>query len=184
MKAISLHQPWASAVALGSKRVETRHWATKYRGPLAIHAAKRLNKNELIYHACTWNWCGALAAAGKQMGDGKSLWDLLPFGAIVATCELMDCRPSGSFTGDEIDAARRPDGVFNDSLDWTERQMGNFELGRFGWVLDKIQPLAAPIPFKGLQGFFNVPDDVMRMYGKSVANAIAYHGDIDGDFDY
>ena len=35
MKAISLWQPWASAVALGSKRVETRSWSTSYRGPLA-----------------------------------------------------------------------------------------------------------------------------------------------------
>lgn len=38
MKALTLHQPWASLVALGVKTVETRGWATSYRGPLAIHA--------------------------------------------------------------------------------------------------------------------------------------------------
>lgn len=38
MKALTLHQPWATLVAIGAKTVETRGWATKHRGPLAIHA--------------------------------------------------------------------------------------------------------------------------------------------------
>lgn len=188
MRAVSLHQPWASAVALGAKRIETRSWSTKYRGPLAIHAAKRLNKNELIHYGCVWNWCGALRGAGKRMGDGKLLWDLLPFGAIVATCNVVDCRDSGSFTGHEIDAPRRPDRIGNslleEGLQWTERQMGDFTLGRFGWVLENIQALATPVPFKGMQGFFNVPDELLRPHEIACANAAAYHGDIDGDFDY
>jgi hypothetical protein len=43
IKAISLWQPWASLMALGLKRHETRHWPTAYRGPIAIHAAKTLD---------------------------------------------------------------------------------------------------------------------------------------------
>lgn len=39
MKALTLTQPWASLVALGEKRIETRSWGTSYRGELAIHAA-------------------------------------------------------------------------------------------------------------------------------------------------
>src|SRR6266496_247116 len=42
MKAISLWQPWATLMALNFKKVETRIWETKYRGPLAIHAAQRV----------------------------------------------------------------------------------------------------------------------------------------------
>ena len=42
MKALTLWQPWASLVALGHKRIETRCWSTKYRGDLAIHAAAKL----------------------------------------------------------------------------------------------------------------------------------------------
>lgn len=42
MKALTLWQPWASLVALGHKRIETRCWETKYRGTLAIHAAAAL----------------------------------------------------------------------------------------------------------------------------------------------
>jgi hypothetical protein len=42
VKALTLHQPWASLVAAGVKMIETRSWSTRYRGPLAIHAgAKR-----------------------------------------------------------------------------------------------------------------------------------------------
>ncbi|MBP0020973.1 MAG: ASCH domain-containing protein, partial [Cyanobacteria bacterium SBLK] len=31
-KAISLWQPWASLIAMGRKKFETRHWSTDYRG--------------------------------------------------------------------------------------------------------------------------------------------------------
>lgn len=41
MKALTLHQPWASLIAAGVKTIETRSWSTRYRGPLAVHAGKR-----------------------------------------------------------------------------------------------------------------------------------------------
>lgn len=40
MKAISLHQPWASMVAQGSKTIETRFWSTSHRGDLLIVSTK------------------------------------------------------------------------------------------------------------------------------------------------
>ena len=40
MKMLTLHQPWASLIAVGVKTIETRSWSTPYRGPLAIHAGK------------------------------------------------------------------------------------------------------------------------------------------------
>jgi hypothetical protein len=40
MKAISLKQPWANLVASGKKTIETRKWATKYRGDLVICSSK------------------------------------------------------------------------------------------------------------------------------------------------
>jgi len=39
VKTLTLSQRWATLVALGAKRIETRSWRTSYRGPLAIHAA-------------------------------------------------------------------------------------------------------------------------------------------------
>ena len=34
VKALTLTQPWATLVAIGAKRIETRSWSTRYRGPL------------------------------------------------------------------------------------------------------------------------------------------------------
>lgn len=42
MKVITIWQPWASLIVLGHKKIETRGWATKYRGPLLIHAAANI----------------------------------------------------------------------------------------------------------------------------------------------
>ena len=47
MKTLTLLQPWAMLVALEAKRIETRSWGTWYRGPLAIHADKRMPKAAL-----------------------------------------------------------------------------------------------------------------------------------------
>lgn len=43
MKAISLKQPWANYIASGQKTVETRKWATKYRGKILIVSSKSPN---------------------------------------------------------------------------------------------------------------------------------------------
>jgi hypothetical protein len=42
---LTLTQPWASLVVLGSKKLETRGWRTNYHGPLLIHAAKNMPKD-------------------------------------------------------------------------------------------------------------------------------------------
>lgn len=155
--AISLWQPWATAIALGSKRIETRHWATAYRGPLLIHAAKRRVLTELIQMNCSYNWQGALHNAwGKE-----KIWETIPFGSLVAVCELVECRKTDTFTVAELDTKRRAPGEKTDHCAWTERQMGNFEPGRFGWVLENIRPLADPVPYRGSQGFFYVDQSLV-----------------------
>jgi hypothetical protein len=159
MRAISLWQPWATAVALGSKRVETRHWATSYRGPLAIHAAKRRVQAELQHYTSCWNWVGAMRGAGWAFGTPTSqLIDALPFGAVVAVCELVDCRRSEDFSLGELEARRREDRDATGAYAWTERQMGDFGAGRYGWALDNIRPLRKPLTWRGGQSFFQVPD--------------------------
>lgn len=41
IKAISIHQPWASMIALGPKTIEVRSWLTKHRGDLLIASTKQ-----------------------------------------------------------------------------------------------------------------------------------------------
>ncbi|MCI7403953.1 MAG: ASCH domain-containing protein [Pyramidobacter sp.] len=36
IKGLSVRQPWANQIVCGTKTVEWRSWATKYRGPLLI----------------------------------------------------------------------------------------------------------------------------------------------------
>jgi hypothetical protein len=143
MRAISLWQPHASAIPAGLKTIETRSWATDYRGPLAIHAAKRWTKAERAF----WQWMvreperfvarAAFAALGIEDADD------LPRGAIVATCEVYDCKPSVLLTQKYGPATK------------VEQQWGNFESGRFGWLLRNIVPLKVPVPCVGRQGFFS-----------------------------
>lgn len=160
MRALSLWQPWASAIAVGAKRVETRSWATPYRGLVAIHAAKRMNQMELIGFKSSWNWCGALRSLGVVMGGREALWDVLPFGAVVAVAEIVACLAVGDFTGRELDSPRRPDGPNPEHYEWTERQMGDFSLGRYGWRLANVRALVEPIPMRGFQGLWELDAEV------------------------
>ena len=41
MRIVSIKQPWATLIARGLKDVENRTWATRYRGPVLIHASLR-----------------------------------------------------------------------------------------------------------------------------------------------
>jgi hypothetical protein len=47
MLCLTMTEPWASLVACGAKRIETRSWGTDHRGPLAIHAANGMTGNAL-----------------------------------------------------------------------------------------------------------------------------------------
>lgn len=129
MKALSLWQPWASAMAIGLKRIETRHWRTNYRGLLAIHASKRWQREER-------EWATELA----KLHDAPQL-ACPPLGAIVATGVLVDIR--------------RTENVLS-AISETEEMFGNYAPGRFAWIFEDIRPLAVPFPCKGAQGFFEV----------------------------
>jgi hypothetical protein len=158
MKALSLWQPWASAIAIGSKRIETRSWPTNYRGPLLIHAAKHLVKSEFLQFSCDWNWLGAMAPIRPVMDHPELLDKMIPFGVIVAVAQLVSCRPTGLITLEEIRRPRTPDGQKPGLYDWTEEQMGNFSHNRFAWFLEGVRALPQAIPYTGHQGLFEVPD--------------------------
>ncbi len=104
-----------------------------------------------------------------QSGLGKAhydrpLADTLPFGAIVAVCDLVDCRGTDSFTVGELDAPRMPEAGRPDSrhlYSWTERMLGDFAPGRFGWLLENVRMLPEPIPCNGARSLWDVPADVL-----------------------
>lgn len=81
MKALSLTQPWATLIAIGVKRFETRGWNTDYRGPLLIHASKAF-PSWAIKICFQERFRLALLAAGiEDLND-------LPLGAIIAKTSI------------------------------------------------------------------------------------------------
>ena len=73
MKALTIWQPYAQAIALGLKKFETRSWSTKYRGKIAIHASvKPLSKERKLL---------------TEKYDIKNF----SFGEIIVIADLTDC---------------------------------------------------------------------------------------------
>ncbi len=133
MKALTLTQPWASLVAIGAKKIETRSWATSYRGPLAIHAAKGFPKDART--VCLREpFKRVLIAAGIE-----SLADL-PLGALLATVLLVDCVPTGKVRS---------------TLTSEEYAFSDYSAGRWAWLLDDVQPLSVPVPARGALGLWD-----------------------------
>jgi hypothetical protein len=150
VKALTLTQPWATLVAIGAKRIETRSFQTSYRGPLAIHAAKGYPKwardftlEPVCYEAV-------------QLGYKVREWfPAHPLGAVIATCNLIACvqmkefryGPEGNSIGigpyTEL-LADRPQ----------EREFGDYSVGRFAWILGNVECFKQPIPANGALGLW------------------------------
>jgi activating signal cointegrator 1 len=139
MKAITLHQPYATLIAVGAKRIETRGWRTRYRGPLAIHAA-RVFGHEARALCCREPFRAALARGGYA--DPAAL----PLGAVVAICRLVDCLLTGAVGGQP--SPHVPPG---DTPEWA---FGNYAPGRYLWLLEDIAPVLPPRLARGKQGFW------------------------------
>lgn len=159
MKAITIWQPWASLIACGTKKYETRGWPTKYRGPIAIHAAAK-DPRTLPQEVCE--------ALEQYVGYTGQLYEL-PRGAIIATAELVNVWHIVYHPGINIDVAKNiplgaeslttdkhaPD--FGSYLVPTEQEiaLGDWTPGRYAWELQNVKILPEPITVKGKQGLWN-----------------------------
>lgn len=167
LRCITLHQPYPSLIAHGVKRWETRTWKTSYRGPLAIHASKRL------YTAADKHADPDLFFAAHDVLELERSGGVygLPYGEVVTVAQLTDCIPilghgdvpdtPGRYIEDHHvhyapDARSlwlcklRSDGAI-DTLDRIEdqRPYGYWAPGGWAWQLENVRPLAEPIPAKG-----------------------------------
>lgn len=133
MKAISLWQPWASLWLTDRKVHETRHWSTSHRGWLAVHATK---------HIETEVW-GAMQDI-LESEFGRDWVKELPTGAIIGAVDLVDVTQMPTAKSAHAD----------------DFQCGNWEDRRFAWRRAAIVKLTKPIPYRGRQSMFTLPDDV------------------------
>ena len=143
MKVISILQPWASLVVLGHKKIETRSWQTKHRGPLLIHAS----------------------AAKKPMSRSMMLdfqqeffdlqlpkYETLPFGAIIGSVKVMEILPTETILKIEENKYAISVNVIR-HLTWQfskmEETFGDYSPRRFGWRLKDPLRFEKPTPAKG-----------------------------------
>ena len=172
MKAISLHQPWASLIMLGAKRLETRSW----RPPEAligqrvlIHATKRIDP--CVCHAPFSQYITHPvfdAPTGVLLGSAKIE------GAWRIDCAADARRCAGEYhrigTGSNIRA-------FLEAIDH-ELCFGDYTVGRWAWGLGDVRPLHKPLPCRGHQKFWEVQlsgvlwDESVEHVGHLVEGAI------------
>lgn len=153
IRALSLRQPHASLVALGEKRIETRSFARKYIGPIAV-ASSASWKPEPKRRAFK---DPDFIAAWRRHRDVVESVDDLPLGMIVAVARIVAYRPSESIVAMDRDCKRksRPalDGV---TFGTSEMAFGDYRRGRFGWVLADVHRLVVPVPCKGALGIWRI----------------------------
>lgn len=143
MKALTVRQPWATLIALGIKRIETRTRDTKHRGPLAIHAAAtmpcrigqrlRLGDFEVERDSRT----------GLLLRSDTLAWPYrLPVREIVALTTLFQTRSTDS--GEH-------------SPDEREITLGDHTPGWWAWSLSSVVPVRHSPVLRGQLGIWTVP---------------------------
>jgi activating signal cointegrator 1 len=133
IRAISLHQIWATAMSRGLKKIETRDdipmWRTSYRGPIAIHAAKKKFKPE------------EYSEEFVRVCRDNGLLDSIVYGAVLCIVDLVD-RKRTEDVGD---------------IGFPERLFGNYGPDRLALITNNLRVLPEPQPFSGHQGWFAWP---------------------------
>ena len=181
IRALTLHQPWASLIAWGVKRYETRPRPLSYRGPLAIHAAKVWTQEQADAH---------LQFGGALFVDhyGFARWlEQPPLGCVVAVADLVDCQrmvapctcdedpqicqnpesstasPTGLESCGSCTEDLEPGEISVASVSEAERLCGYWHPGRWAYRLENVRRLAEPIPARGKQGLwrFDLPEGVL-----------------------
>ncbi len=133
MKAITIWQPWAWAIAEGLKPVENRTWRPILgRGDLiAIHAGKKKSDESHRLHV--------EHVIGRRLKDSE-----IHYGAIVAVVKYR-----GYITTNES--------AWNVDKDWVPENdaLDAWFAGPIGWVFSDVIKLD-PIPCRGSQGIWEV----------------------------
>ena len=142
MKAISLWQPWASAMALGLKQNETRSWPTAYRGDLVICSTKRPLDHD------------GLAVARE---NGIPLGGLV-FGFALCVVELYECSLTATLK-------------WHNQISEQETALGDYTPGRFAWLTRNCRRLETPVPVIGRQGFWILPPETIELVRGNLSNA-------------
>lgn len=132
MKVLSLTEPYATLIKEKKKTIETRSWKTTYRGTLYIHASSTKMKNEDKENTELMNLLQNIS---------------LNYGYIICKCTLVDCI---YMTDDYVNSMKN---------NHQEFICGDYQVGRYAWILQDIEILTTPIPTKGHLGIWNFKEN-------------------------
>lgn len=144
LRGLTLTQPWATLVAKLQKGWETRSWSTRYRGLIAIHAAKGFPRR--AQQMSQEEPC--LTATNCPPED-------FPRGSILCIVQIINCVPT--------------EGV---RVTPNEVAFGDFGPGRYAWQLKHLSSLQYPIPCKGMLGLWTIPSEVREALNPVLAAAV------------
>lgn len=142
MKAISLWQPWASALFTRLKLDETRSWilpAWAVGVPVAIQAAKKFTFNERSAFEIRVIPGSPEHTAFQTIGINTP--DDLPLGCIVGEVIFAPAWMIGARSVQD--------------RTYAQREWGDYSAGRFAWPVMAATWFKEPVPCVGRQGFFN-----------------------------
>ena len=140
MRALTILQPYATALAIALKLRETRSWATSYRGTIAIHAGK---SHEFMGGDAEWYMN---LQSAKQIGEHA-------FGAVIAVADLVDVWPTEKcIFPHSLSRGKRYELTTADHL------LGDWSPGRYAWEFKNMRKLKEPVPTRGYQGLWT-PDE-------------------------
>ena len=139
MRALSIQQPWASAIAYGPKRIENRSWYPPVLPGtvLAIHASKGPD-----WDAPDKAWTAAGLTPYRDDAPRSAWTASLALGAVVAVAVLDDWH----------DGAKEP----VPCSPWAARW-------QYHWLLIGVQALPEPVPCRGMLGLWRLPDEVEKL---------------------
>ena len=145
IRAMSLWQPWATLVALGVKRLETRTWlppSDLFGGRLLICAGINDSILKLFDREdCPEEYEPLKRAVRRSlpMGDTFAGSSCLPLGRAVAIVTV-----DGAFSAPRA-LEEQPD----------QAALGDFRDGRFAWFFSDVEALKVPFRVTGKQRIFN-----------------------------
>ncbi|KAJ4828298.1 hypothetical protein Tsubulata_048425 [Turnera subulata] len=150
---LTMHQPWASLLVYGIKRIEGRSWPAPVRGRLWIHAASKVPEEATIK---------AMEDFYREIYAVNGITDIkfpehYPVSRLLGCVEVVGC-----VRGEELMSWEAvPEGVR------LEAQTD------FCWLCEKPQRLLVPFEMRGFQGVYNLEK---KIYEGAARGLVAAEG--------
>eukprot|EP00884_Botryococcus_braunii_P018767 jgi/Botrbrau1/5574/Bobra.97_2s0005.1 len=142
VQCLSLHQPWASLLVYGVKRIEGRPWPTEYRGRLWIHATSKQPTQEVIQEV-QWDYTRIYGAEGKSPPPFPEHY---PTSVLLGCIDIVDC-----LKAEQVEA-------WKDLPESLKMEVGS----PYAFLCEKPRRLVVPQAMRGHPSIWELPKAVVK----------------------